>query len=543
MNQPADRKTRSVRTWAPFAALTCALLGATLSGCSDDGDGGSSPPAATSLPSAAALKATCGSLAGSTIAGVTVTSAVRVEPIGNVSTAGLCKVSGTRAPFLDIEVDVPDNWSGRYFQNGGGGFDGTIPSALTADASGVVTAINPAVAVKAAVYAASNGGNRAAVPAQAAPTVWASGTADGQASATDYDYLSVGTTLAFGKGVIDRFFATPAKYRYFNGCSNGGREAYIAAQRWPADFDGIVSGCETEDMTGQTVAWLNIGSRAGTPAALSTPQYRAAYAAAVASCDSQDGLVDGYLTNAATCHLDPASLVCGQGGANSDPTLCLTAPQAQTLKDLMGPVKLANGTVVYAGFNWSDFSVFGSSFGARGGGVALLATGDATWLTGAKQATCNVDGDYPVVGNGLQRTGADHDRAAIAAFVASGKKLISWHDIGDNLLSPNEHARNDAALVQAIRSLGVADPTTGTRFFLVPANTHAAGQALTQVDWASAIMDWVEKGTAPTQLTYTFVPTGAATTAPRNLPVCLNPLAPHYKGSGDVNAVTSYTCA
>ncbi|MEO8938390.1 MAG: tannase/feruloyl esterase family alpha/beta hydrolase, partial [Burkholderiaceae bacterium] len=266
----------------------------------------------------------------------------------------------------------------------------------------------------------------------------------------------------------------------------------------------------------------------------------AAYAAAVAACDSQDGLVDGYLTNPGACHYDPALLQCGMATANADPALCLTAPQVQTLKDLLAPLVLSAGTTVYSGYNWSDFSAFGPAFGALGGGFALLATNDPTWLTSAKQSTFNVDIHYPLFGSGLLMAGADHDLPSIAQFVASGKKLISWHDSGDNLLSSNDHARNDATLVALIKSDGLADPSLGTRFFLVPANTHSAGQALTQVDWASAIMDWVEKGIAPTQLTYTFKPANATTA--RNLPVCLYPKNPHYNGTGDINAASNYTC-
>jgi feruloyl esterase len=527
MNKPAFFFCATTNTYGAI------VLAAVLSGCGGDSSDDQGPTVAQ-------LAATCASMVGKVIAGATVTAATRIEPVANISTAGFCKVNATRAPFLDIEVDVPDNWSGRYWQNGGGGFNGTIPSAVSTSASGVITALNPALAQKAAVYAASNGGNRASVPAEAAPAVWANGTANGAASATDYDYLSVGTTLAVAKGVIAAFYGTPAKYRYFNGCSNGGREAYIAAQRWPDDFDGIVSGCETEDMTGQTAAWLDLGRRAGTAAAPTAAQYRAAYAAAVASCDAQDGLTDAYLENPAACNYDPGLLLCGLPTANADPALCLTAPQVQTLKDLMSPLKLADGTVVYAGFTWSDFSTFGPSFGVLGSGFALLATNDASWLTPTKQATFHVDAHYALIGNGLRRVGAEHDLPAIASFVASGKKLISWHDAGDNLLSTREHARNDVMLTQLIKNLGVADPTTNTRLFAVPSSTHSAGSALTQVDWATAIMNWVEQGTAPTQLTYTFTPAGAA--AARNLPVCLYPKYPRYNGTGDVNAAANYTC-
>lgn len=517
-----------------FAAAS--LIAACLCGCGgDDSDAGSS-----GLPSVSALTASCTALNGQTVAGVTVTATKRFEAAAGVNDSGFCKVSGNRAPFLDIEVDLPDNWSGRLFHQGGAGFDGTIPSAVSTGASGVVTAVNLALTRHAAVYAASNGGNRASIPSQAAPAVWASGTADGQASANDYAYVALGTTIKFAKAVTNTFFSRNPRFTYFSGCSNGGRNAYTVAQRWPDEYDGIVAGCETEDMTGQTMAWLNLGSKAGTPAALSAAQYSASYSAAVSACDSQDGLTDQYINNAAACGFDPALLQCGLATANSNPALCLSSPQVQTLKGLLGPLKLSDGTLVYSGFNWTDFSAFGPSFGALGGGFALLATGDPSWLTAAKQATFNIDVDYPLIGFGLQRLGADHDRASLASFAASGKKIISWHDTGDNLLSANDHARNDALLTQLIRSMGVADPSTSTRLFLVPSNFHTGGRNLTEVDWASAIIDWVERGTAPTQLTYTFA---TSSTGPmRSLPVCLYPKAPRYNGSGDVNVATSFTC-
>lgn len=348
-----------------------------------------------------ALTATCGSLNGQTVAGVTIIATKRIEAAAGINDAGFCQVSGTRAPFLDIEVDVPDNWSGRLFHQGGAGFDGTIPSAVSTSASGAVMAVNLALTRNGAVYAASNGGNRARVPSQAAPVVWAGGTADAQASANDYAYVALGTTIKFAKAVTNAFFSRGPSFTYFSGCSNGGRNAYTVAQRWPNEYDGIVSGCETEDMTGQTMAWLNLGSKAGTPAALSAAQYTASYAAAVSGCDSQDGVTDQYIDNAAACTFDPALLQCGLPTANADPALCLSTAQVQTLKGLLAPLKLSDGTVVYSGFNWTDFSAFGPSFGALGGGFALLATGDAAWLTSARQATFNIDVDYPRIGFGL----------------------------------------------------------------------------------------------------------------------------------------------
>ena len=512
--------------------IVCAETDATTSASIRDG----------SLPTVQQLTATCAALNGQTLGDVKITGTKRIEAIAGISTAGFCQVSGTRAPYLDIEVDVPDNWSGRLFHQGGGGFDGVIPSALTTDASGSIIALNPMLAVKNGVYTASNGGNRASVPSEAAPMVWASGTTAGQASATDYDYAALGTTIIFAKSVTQAFFGIGPRYTYFNGCSNGGRNAYTVAQRWPDQYDGIVAGCETENMGTAVAALLSAAKTAGTPAALSAAQYQAAYASAVAACDAQDGVTDGYLANPAGCHYDPALLLCGLPTANSDASLCLSSAQVQTLKSLLSPLRLPDGKLLYSPYHWTDFSQWipTDGYGGLGGGFALLATGNPAWLTPQQDSLFELATDYPLIALGLQLVGADTESAAIARYVASGKKLISWHANGDNLLSAADHYRNDQRMIQLVKAYGVTDPSANTRFFLVPGNQHGAGAQLNEVDWASAIVDWVEEGIAPTQLTYTFTQTGAST--PRSLPVCLYPQYPRYNGRGDISAATSYTC-
>lgn len=177
-----DKQLQRARRICAVAALVLFVAGC--------GGGGSDSAA---LPSPAQMRFACAGIVGQTLAGVAVAGAERIEPTPGVHDAGLCVVSGTRAPYLDIEVTVPDNWSGRLYQQGGGGFDGRVASAVTSS-NGTVTAVHAAVAQRGAVYAASNGGNRAAVPAQAAPAVWISGSADAKTSATDYAYAALGTT-------------------------------------------------------------------------------------------------------------------------------------------------------------------------------------------------------------------------------------------------------------------------------------------------------------------------------------------------------------
>ena len=148
------------RTLLPMGLLMA--VGLALQGCGGGGDGGSGfipflppapapapaapPPAGPTGPTAEQLKSTCTALKGQVIEGVTVTGTARFEAKAPLYPSGFCQVLGTRAPFLDIEIDVPDNWTGRYWQQGGGGFDGRIASVVTTDSGGVVTAVSPVLA-------------------------------------------------------------------------------------------------------------------------------------------------------------------------------------------------------------------------------------------------------------------------------------------------------------------------------------------------------------------------------------------------------------
>ncbi len=517
--------------------------------------GGSDDASLVAGPTVEALTATCTALKGQTIGAVLVTDTKRVAAKAGVNDAGMCQVLGTRAPFLDIEVTVPDNWSGRLYQQGGGGFDGRLQSPITLT-GGVVTAVHASVTQKAAIYAASNGGNRAAVPAQAAPAVWISGSPDAQASAQDYAYRALGTTVTFAKAVAKAFYAKAPAYTYFNGCSNGGRNAYIAAQRWPDEYDGVVAGCETMDMGGAVTGMLNTAAKAGTAAEISPAQYAAAYTAAVTACDANDGAADGYLANPGACTLTAAALQCGQPGANADPALCLSAAQVPTLAGLLSDLALGTGATAYSKYNWTNFAPASAipgvpalgvtSYGGLGGGFAFLATSDPLWFgapppvntPAPNLATFDINLHYFIFSSGLQRLGADHDKNAIAAYVASGRKLLSWHDAGDPLLSVNDHVRNFATMSNAAKAFGLADPRINARMFIVPASTHGAGGNFAEVDWLSAIIDWVESGKAPEQLTYKFAVGATA----RSMPVCEAPKYPRYNGTGDVNSAASFTC-
>lgn len=484
------------------------------------------------------LATTCANLNGAVLDDVTITATKWYEASGDYP--AFCRVNGTRPPYLDMEVDVPAGWSGRLWQQGGGGLDGKITSAITTDATtGAITSMSIALKDGLAVYAASNGGNRSAVPAEAAPLVWANGTPEGVASAKDYAWAALSTTREFAVAVIKKFYGISPRYTYFNGCSNGGRNAYMAADRWPEEYDGIVSGCMGMDVTGQTVGWMDLGAKSGTAAMPSAAQWQAVTAGAMAACDALDGVTDGMIAHQAACNFDVAALQCGQPSAPAD---CLSAAQVQTVKDVTSDLKLADETIVYSGYNWTDWYPHVVYFGILGGGNAVLATGDPAWFSDlSKQQSFILDHDYPIFQYGFRTLGANPDKSRVAAFVVSGRKLISWHDGSDNLTSFNDHVRNYVTMINLAVGLGLTDPGTHTCFFVVPGGSHTDGQELTDVNWFAAITNWVEKDIAPEQMVYNKrdTTTGAVL---RTLPVCRHPQYPRYNGAGDVNAAASFTC-
>ena len=469
----------------------------------------------------------CARLSGQTVSGVTVTGAEWLV-VDSASDQPVCIVSGHRAPYLDIEVALPSEWSGRYFQQGGGGFDGFLQSSILRDENGAVVGLHDAVARFGAVRAASNGGNRQGVEGEAAPDVWFRGDADAAQSLLDYSYQSLKVTLDFARGLAERAYGRSPEYSYFHGCSNGGRNAYIVAQRWPQYFDGIVSGCEPMNMPGTTTAWLSFARVQGTPAELTTEQYSFAYEAAVAVCDADDGHVDGVISNPAACGFQPRELACSV----SDAELCLSDDQVGTLDMLLSDVVDSRGTVLSSGFYWADFGRLVDAFTGLGGVYAVLATGDMDWLQPAKRLEFSPDAHHYLIANGLIRTGLAHDRIAIAEYVASGKKLISWHAGADDLLTPGDHARVFDEMMATAEALALdtgTDVHDNARFFIVPGGNHGAG-VHPSVGWLEAIIDWAENGKAPESLMYERQDGST-------IPVCRYPAYPQGSSSGYVCGV------
>jgi hypothetical protein len=231
----------------------------------------------------------CESLTGLSLPKATITSAVVVAASGTLPAN--CKVNGVATPTSDssiqFEVRLPlTGWNGKFNGIGNGGYGGSIP-AVAGDG----------LARKYAT-AGTDMGHSAADP------VWALGHPE---KIADWAYRANHTTAGLAKTIIKAFYGVGPTLSYFTGCSDGGHEALMEAQRFPDDYDGIVAGAPANYWTHQSTAWVWEGA-ALLPNPLSIGQLKAITAAAVQECDAIDGLRDGLIDDPRRCTFDPAGL-------------------------------------------------------------------------------------------------------------------------------------------------------------------------------------------------------------------------------------------
>jgi len=239
-----------------------------------------------------AASGACADLANLKLAHVTITEAV---PVSAGALPAYCKISGFAHPTVDSNIGfavmIPENgaWNGRYLQLGNGGFAGVIPE------RGLIAAVAQGYAV-----AGTDDGHQSSVGTDAS---WALNHPEKQ---IDFGYRALKETTDAAKAIIRAYAGTAPKFSYFQGCSDGGREALMEAQRYPDDFDGIVSGDPanhwTHLMTGG--AW-NYQALTQSPESYLTPnKLKLIQAEAVRQCGDADGVIEDPMS----CHFQPQKI-------------------------------------------------------------------------------------------------------------------------------------------------------------------------------------------------------------------------------------------
>lgn len=461
-----------------------------------------------------------------------------------------CRVVARSQPTSDsdigIEVWLPmSGWNGKLRGVGNGGFGGQID----------YQHLGMAVTFGYAAAATDTGHTGSPIDAS-----WALGHPE---KVIDFGHRAIHEMTVVAKAVTRALYGTPPKRAYFTGCSDGGREALMAAQRYPEDFDGILAGAPANDWTRLlTMAIVDSQALLSDDASFIGPGKIPAIASAVVSaCDQQDGVRDGIVANPVRCRFDPASLLCGDGQSSD---ACLSATQVSVLRHVYDGLRDARGATIFPGYSP------GTEEGPGGWG---------TWITGpapgkslmfafgfgyfANMVFEKADWDYRTFDaeNALrlaeQKTGAalnatDPD---LGPFMKRGGKLILYHGWGDAAIPPLNTIRYYDSVVTA---LGQSRTDTFVRLFMVPGMQHCAGGP--GAHWLGqngsmlppdplynanvALERWVESGVAPSTILASVRDDAAPSEKPRiTRLLCPHPLVATYKGSGDMHDAANYECA
>jgi hypothetical protein len=439
-----------------------------------------------------------------------------------------------------IELRLPLAWNGRLLFQGGGGLNGVLNPAL-----GTVSGFPSALARGFAVVS-TDGGHRGRSAVDSSFAV------DQQAK-LDFAYQAVQRTTREAKALINRYYGRKPDYSYFMGCSTGGREAMMAAQRLPLEFDGVVSGNASFNLTRvamnqiwslQTVTRVAPKDANGKPRlseAFTDAQLKAVSAAVLKQCDGLDGLEDGMINDYKACRFDPASLKCGAQGADAQP--CLSAPQVEALKDILGGARNPRGESLY-GATPFDTGIALPAWRAMHLGTATSPPANASLgrdtlrlfsMTPSNPDFDPLRFDFDHDMDTLAETAAINDAVATlhTTFAGHGGKMIVYHGLSDQ-------AMWTGALTQWYEKLTPRDshgPQSWARLFLVPGMTHCGGgQSTDQFDMLTAIQQWVETGQAPDRV----IASGKAFPG-KTRPLCPYPKVARFDG-GNPDNHESFSC-
>jgi hypothetical protein len=447
---------------------------------------------------------------------------------------------------ISVEVWLPQKWNHRYLQAGNSGFAGSIAY------GGMANALRQGFAV-----ASSDGGHRS----EGADAKWGMNSPERIA---DFGNRALHETALFAKALVDAYYGKPAKRSYFSGCSDGGRESLMAAQRYPEEFDGWLVGAPENDFTRLLTTELFLAQVSSKMTdKLSPTQLRAIGQAALSKCDPSDGLNDGLIADPRACHFSVATLICKSIPDGS----CLSSAQADAVERL------------YSG--WRDgprhlyFPGLGDAIGTEGDPgqwqewlSGMVPDAAAGWHEAYAQqffeyivyATPGLDirsldpGDAYEAAVAQVSREVDANDTDLSRVRAQGKKIIQFHGWSDVGIPPEYSLSYYQAVEQKLGS----DLSDFYRLFMVPGMGHCGGgpgpnrfgqawDSTTPFDpgrnMLAALVRWVETGQAPDHIIATkYRDDDARKNIVRTRPLCPYPRQAHYLGKGSINTADNFVC-
>jgi feruloyl esterase len=447
-----------------------------------------------------------------------------------------------------FELRLPSPWNGRFLFQGGGGMDGVLGQALGAIPFRGATA-QPALNRGYAVVSTDSGhtGRNSSD---------ATFGLDQQAR-LDYAYAAIGTVTAQAKRLLDSYYGRQPAHSVFMGCSNGGRSALMAAQRFPTEFDGIIAGNPGVRLSRAAIAqaWDVRALAAAAPrAADGRPILAQALTQAdqtlianrvLAQCDALDGLRDGAIEAMSRCHFDPTVLQCKPGQVEQ----CLGQAKVTALRSVFGGARDSRGQALYSDWpwdagigsnGWRAWKLGSSTSGEADARNATLTPGSlGYYFMTPPRSDLKLDTvDFDAAAQATAQTGAINDAVStqLSTFTAGGGKLIVIQGNSDPVFSANDLRRYWQQL--SADNGGAARLGQWARMFVVPGMTHCGdGPGLDDIDPLAALESWQAHGDAPAHL----LARGTAFPG-RSRPLCPYPQEAHYTGQGDSEKAESFVC-
>jgi feruloyl esterase len=355
----------------------------------------------------------------------------------------------------------------------------------------------------------------------------------------DFAERSVHEMTVQGKAIAAAYYGTAPRLSYWSGCSSGGRQGLVEAQRYPHDYNAIAAGAPANYWTHLMFAgmWPATADLIDPASYIPPSKYGLINKAALAACDAVDGVADGIITDPTRCHFDPGVLAC----KSSDAADCLTQPQVEAARKIYaGPRNPRTGQQIFPGLEP------GSELGwkAKAGGpepFAITLSYFRYVLFKNPQwdfRSLNYDHDVALVDRTHGRL-MNAINPNLQPFRASGGKLLLYHGWIDNLIAPRESVNYYKSVVA---TMGGKSRTDGFfRLFMVPGMGHCGGgPGPSTFDRVGVLEQWVEHGVAPDKI--------VATRNNRDLPAMTRPLCPYpevpqWKGSGSTNDAGNFVCA
>jgi feruloyl esterase len=447
-------------------------------------------------------------------------------------TTSYCRVDGHVAvPGNEVKfrVGLPANWNGKFYFSGVGGLGGRIGSLEKGLGRGYASA-------------STDTGHDAADP-----DWWSN-----RAKEIDYGHRGTHVTAVAGKALAAAFYAKPVQHAYFEGCSNGGRQAMMEVQRYPEDFDGIIGGhpaTGTPMQAGRAIVYQHM--LASSDNYLTSEAIETLSAATLAACDDKDGLRDGIITDPRACQFDVDSLT------------TLTAGQRTTIKKIYAGVKTRDGQTFAHGF---PIGHEGGTSGWRGwisGSLPPTKQEDGSLAYGPKQRPSGyglmepnfrflaLDTDDPSYSWKVLDIDRDLPRLKTMTEILSpldpdlrpykkhGGKLILYHGWSDPGISAAGTVDYFEQMTKKVG--GQKDADAFARLYMIPGMHHCAGGPGTSTfDMLPVLENWVEKGVPPQRVIASRSVDGKVE---RTRPLCPHPQVARYDGQGSIDDAKSFTCA